>query len=64
MKKQPLERIDDTLFRSFSPSNEPWIVGGDGTQSVIGTYTLDYYGSPNDCDQGTDADACYPDMGP
>jgi hypothetical protein len=57
MKKQLLERIDDTLFRSFSPSSEPWVVGGDST--VIGTVTVNNC-VPSDCDQMLDN--CVPDQ--
>jgi len=59
VKKQLLERIDDNLFRSFSPSSEPWLVGGSYT--IVGTYTANN-GTLVDCDQDTDADACYPDV--
>jgi len=61
MAKVSLERIDSTLFTSFSPSTEPWVVGGSYT--IVGTYTLPN-GVPADCDQDHDADACYPDVGP
>ncbi|HKF56542.1 MAG TPA: hypothetical protein VKJ45_13885 [Blastocatellia bacterium] len=58
MKKQLLERIDDTLFRSFSPGSEPWVVGGDGTVQASVTF---YNGCPADCDQMPDV--CSPDQG-
>jgi hypothetical protein len=58
MKKQPLEEIRNELFRSFIPSSEPWVVGGDGTVQASVTF---YNGCPADCDQM--GDVCSPDQG-
>lgn len=35
---KPIESLNNDLFNSFNPQDEPWVVGGTGSGSFNGTF--------------------------